>query len=64
MAATGAVKKEFGEIKRQTEVGAGWGDEGVERICHEISAGLLQRPISFLPSSSSAFALSRLSASA
>lgn len=41
MVATGAVKKKFGEIKRRTGVGAGLGDEGIERICHEISAGLL-----------------------
>lgn len=32
MVATSAVQREFREINRQTEVGASWSDEGVERV--------------------------------
>ena len=31
MVATSPVEREFREINRRTEVGAGWTDEGVER---------------------------------
>jgi hypothetical protein len=32
MVAIGAVEREFREIKRRTEVGARWSDDGVERV--------------------------------
>ena len=32
MVATGPVEREFREINRRTEIGARWGDEGVERV--------------------------------
>lgn len=32
MVAIGAIAREFREINRRTDVGAGWSNEGVERV--------------------------------